>query len=151
MQTQLSIQLHNRKIFHHFLSKFTNEQLNCIPEGFNNNIIWNVAHTLVTHQSLVYRLSGLSMHIPEEWVALFAKGTKPTREITPNEVKEIDQAMFSTYELLVSDMESGVFKEFNPYTTSTTMQINNVETAQTFALFHDGLHTGSVLALAKLV
>ena len=50
MKTQLAIQLHNRKIFHHYLKHFSLEQLNAIPEGFNNNILWNIAHTMVTHQ-----------------------------------------------------------------------------------------------------
>jgi len=31
------------------------------------------------------------------------------------------------------------------------MELNDIGTAQTFVLFHDGLHIGSVLALAKLV
>ena len=44
MQTQLAIQLHSRKIFHYYLKQFTLDQLNTIPEGFNNNILWNIAH-----------------------------------------------------------------------------------------------------------
>lgn len=151
MQTQQAILLHNRKVFHHFLSRFTLEQLNTIPEGFNNNIIWNIAHSLVTQQLLMYKLSGLSLQIPEEWVSLFAKGTKPERDITADEVAAIDAALFSSYEQVVEDAKQGVFSSFRPYTTSTNMELNDIITAQTFVLFHDGLHIGTVLALAKLV
>ena len=62
MKTQLAIQLHNRKIFHHYLKHFSLEQLNAVPEGFNNNILWNIAHTMVTHQLLMYKRSGLAMN-----------------------------------------------------------------------------------------
>ena len=109
------------------------------------------SHSLVTQQLLMYKLSGLSLQIPEEWVSLFAKGTKPERDITAEEVAAIDAALFSTYEQVVEDTKQGVFSSFRPYTTSTNMELNDIITAQTFVLFHDGLHIGTVLALAKLV
>lgn len=151
MKTQLAIQLHNRKIFHHYLKQFSLEQLNSIPAGFNNNIIWNIAHTMVTHQLLVYKISGNEMHIPKEWVKLFAKGTKPERPITAEEVQAIDAALFSTYEQFEKDIAAGLFTDYTPYTTSTNMVLDSIETTQNFVLFHDGIHLGSVLALAKLV
>ena len=104
MEKLLAIQLHNRKIFHHYLKHFDLEQLNYIPDGFNNNILWNIAHTVVTQQLLVYKISGLDMHIPKEWIGLFAKGTKPERRFTTEEVAAIDTALFTTYEALEKDM-----------------------------------------------
>ena len=151
MKTQLSLQLHNRKIFHHYLKQYSLEQLNKVPEGFNNNIIWNIAHTMVTHQLLMYKVSGNQMHIPSEWVKLFSKGTKPERDITAEEVKAIDVALFSTLEQFEQDTASGLFTNYQPYTTSTNMLLDSVATTQSFLLFHDGIHLGSVLALAKLV
>jgi len=151
MKTQLSLQLHNRKIFHHYLKQYSLEQLNKVPKGFNNNIIWNIAHTMVTHQLLMYKISGNQMHIPSEWVKLFSKGTKPERDITAEEVKAIDAALFSTLEQFEQDIASGIFTNYQPYTTSTNMLLDSVATTQSFLLFHDGIHLGSVLALAKLV
>ena len=151
MKSLLAIQLHNRKIFHHYLKQYSLEQLNTIPAGFNNNILWNIAHTMVTHQLLLYKISGNQMQIPGEWVKLFAKGTKPERSYTAEEVKEIDAALFSTYEQFEKDLASGLFANYTPYTTSTNMVLDSVETTQSFLLFHDGIHLGSVLALAKLV
>ncbi len=151
MEKLLAIQLHNRKIFHHYLKEFSLEQLNTIPEGFNNNMVWNIAHTIVTQQLLLYKISGLEMHIPKEWIGLFSKGTRPERALTKGEVASIDKALFSTYEFLEQDLAKGVFKHYKPYTTSTGMVLDSVETTITFLQFHDGLHLGSVLALAKLV
>lgn len=151
METQLAIQLHNRKIFHYYLKQLSLDKLNKIPEGFNNNIIWNIAHTMVTHQLLMYKISGHQMHIPIEWVKLFAKDTKPERYFKADEVKLIDAALFSTYDQFEKDLANDLFNDFKPYQTSTNMVLDSVETTQSFLLFHDGIHLGSVLALAKLV
>jgi len=151
METQLAIQLHNRKIFHYYLKQLSLDKLNKIPEGFNNNIIWNIAHTVVTHQLLMYKISGHQMHIPIEWVKLFAKDTKPERYFKADEVKLIDAALFSTYDQFEKDLANDLFNDFKPYQTSTNMVLDSVETTQSFLLFHDGIHLGSVLALAKLV
>lgn len=151
MEKLLSIQLHNRKIFHYYLKQYSLEQLNKIPEGFNNNILWNIAHTMVTHQLLLYKNTGNELQIPAEWVKLFAKGSKPERDLTAQEVKAIDAALFSTYEQFEKDLANGLFKNHTPYTTSTNMVLDSVATTQSFLLFHDGIHLGSVLALAKLV
>ena len=151
MENLLSIQLHNRKIFHYYLKQYSLEQLNKIPEGFNNNILWNIAHTMVTHQLLFYKNTGNQLQIPTEWVALFDKGSRPERDMTAQEVKAIDAALFSTYEQFEKDLANGLFKSFSPYTTSTNMVLDSVATTQSFVLFHDGIHLGSVLALAKLV
>jgi hypothetical protein len=43
------------------------DQLNTIPEGYSNNLIWNIAH-IVVQQMLVYKLSGLPMMISDEMV-----------------------------------------------------------------------------------
>ena len=53
MKEHLSILAHNRVLYARFLKSFSLEQLNTVPKGFNNNIIWNVIHALVTQQSIM--------------------------------------------------------------------------------------------------
>ena len=42
------------------------EQLNHIPPGFNNNIIWNIAHLTATQQNMCYVRSGLEITIEDK-------------------------------------------------------------------------------------
>ena len=46
-----------RKHFVSLIENFSTEQLNKIPEGFSNNIIWNIVHCMVTQQGLIYGLA----------------------------------------------------------------------------------------------
>ena len=75
MKEHLSILAHNRAIYSRFLKNFSLEQLNTVPEGFNNNIIWNVAHALATQQSIMYTLSDLKPVVPQSWIDGYRKGT----------------------------------------------------------------------------
>lgn len=149
MDWTFDISLKNRAILKSFIESFSLEQLNKIPQGFNNNIIWNIAHTIVIQQMLVYRLSGLSTLISNEMIEMFKKGTKPERELTQNEVEEIKDLLFSTVEKTKEDYLNGVFKSYQSYTTSSNSNLTNVEEALGFNNFHEGIHLGYILALRK--
>lgn len=40
------------------IEQLPTEQLNKVPDGFNNNIIWNVAHLIASQQNLCYIKAG---------------------------------------------------------------------------------------------
>ena len=139
----------NRIIFKSFLEQFTLEQLNKVPEGFSNNIFWNIAHTVVTQQLLVYSLSEIPMLVSKELVLKYKKGTKTEHEATQEEVDEIKGLLFSTVEQTKVDYAAKIFKHYNTYTVSTKSTLTNVEDAITFNNFHEGIHLGYILALKK--
>jgi len=149
MQYAFDITLKNRKFLNSFLKSFSLEELNKIPEGFSNNIIWNIAHVVVTQQLLVYNLSGLPMMTNEEMVVKYRKGSKVEKDATQEEVNEIKELLFSTAKKMKDDYDTGVFKTYNSYTTSTNSAMTNVEEAIEFNNFHEGIHLGYILALKK--
>ncbi|MCB0460976.1 MAG: DinB family protein, partial [Flavobacteriaceae bacterium] len=57
MEKQVEILKANRKGILSLIEGLSIMQLNKIPQGFKNNIAWNVAHLLVTQQLLCYKLS----------------------------------------------------------------------------------------------
>ncbi|WP_347923470.1 DinB family protein [Pontimicrobium sp. SW4] len=149
MNYQFDITLKNRTILNSFFEKCSLEELNKVPEGFNNNIIWNLAHVIVTQQLLVYGLSGLPMMTNDDLVAKYRKGTKVEGNVTQKEVEEIKGLLFSTLKQTEEDYKKGVFKQYNTYTTSTNSTMTNVEEAIAFNNFHEGIHLGYILALKR--
>jgi hypothetical protein len=89
MQQTLDITRTSRTIVSQMLAGYTLDQLNTIPEGYSNNLIWNIAHIIVVQQMLVYKLSGLPMMISDEMVDKYKKRTKPEDIATQSEVDEI--------------------------------------------------------------
>ena len=150
MEKLFNITLQNRKILFKFLNNTPREQLLKIPDGFRNNIWWNIAHVIVTQQLLIYKLSGLPMKISDELVDKFKKGTVPDGTATDEEIEIMTGFLFSTIEWMQEDYENGLFKNYNEYATSVNITLSSVEDAIAFNLFHEGLHLGSILALLKI-
>ncbi|WP_339916092.1 DinB family protein [Yeosuana marina] len=150
MHFTLEVLSNTRRFFKKYLENLSLEDLNKIPEGFNNNIIWNVGHILVTQQLLVYKLSGLPMMVSDTLIAKYMKDTKPEGFINQQEVDEIKELLFSTIEKTKEDFNNGLFKNFKEYTVSTTGNtLTTIDEAFQFILFHEGMHLGYVMALLR--
>ncbi len=149
MDYAFDINLKTRAILSSFLENFSLEKLNKVPEGFSNNIFWNIAHVVVIQQLLVYNLSGLPMLINDAMVAKYKKGAKTENDVTQDEVNELKTLLFSTVEKTKEDYNNGLFKGYSSYTTSTNSTMVTVEEAIAFNNFHEGIHLGYILALKK--
>lgn len=126
-------------------------QLNRVPEGFNNSIIWNMAHVIVTQQLLMYGMSGLELPISTAIVGKFRKGTAPEHPATSEEIQEIHNLFAITLARAKTDYNSGLFTEYKSYQTSFGETLNTIEDAIRFNNVHEAMHLGYVKALAKLV
>ena len=134
------------------LSKgLTLEQLNKIPDGFANNLIWNMAHLVVTQRLLVYGLCSVDLGLDTEFVDRYRKGTKPEGDVSQKEVGDILELLNSEYEKLAADIKNDIFKSYKAYPTSYNFEITNFEEAVTFNNLHFGLHVSTMLKLRKLV
>lgn len=152
MHFTLQVLPNTRRFFKKYLDTVSLEDLNKIPAGFNNNIIWNIGHIVVTQQLLAYKLSGLPMMISDELVMKYRKDSKPETDVNQAEVDEIKALLFSTIEKTQEDFNNGVFKNYHEYTVSTTGNtLTNIDEALQFILFHEGMHLGYVMALIRAI
>ncbi|WP_010177217.1 DinB family protein [Aquimarina agarilytica] len=151
LKRALEITKVSRKVHFKILDHYTLEQLNFVPEGFKNNLFWNIAHIVVTQQLLVYRLSGLDTVVDEEWIELYRKGSSTKRDATEKELEELKVLLFATIDDTEKAIEEGLFKNYEAYMTSTGFELKNVNDAFEFNNFHEGIHLGYILALKKAI
>lgn len=151
MTTQFNILKKSRELVFKKIENLTNEQLHKVPEGFNNNIIWNVAHLVVTQQLLHYKLSGLQCLIPDELIEKFKKGTSPSETLNEEEVEEIKELLIGLPDTLEEDFNAGIFENYQVYPTSTGFVLTDIQNAIAFNNMHEGLHLGVIMSLTKLV
>ena len=115
MHFTLEVLSNTRKFYNKFLEKTSLDDLNKIPQGFNNNIIWNIGHIVVTQQLLAYKLSGLPMIVSDSMIAKYMKDTKPEGFVDQKEVDEIKQLLFSTIEKTKEDFTCDNWQELSEY------------------------------------
>jgi hypothetical protein len=151
MNATLELTRTSRLILSQILPNYTLAQLNKIPPGYSNNLIWNIAHVIVVQQMLVYGLSGLPMKISNEMVEKYKKGSKPEQDATQEEVDDIQSLLLTTIDQTAIDIENEVFKTFKEYPTSTGFTLKNAQDAMSFNNFHEGIHLGVIFSIRKFV
>ena len=93
------------------------DQLNKVPAGFNNNIIWNLGHLIAAQQGVCYARAGLKQPLDEQITAHYKPGTKPERSIDETEVQQIKQQLFSSLDKLQEDYDNTMFTNYTTFTT----------------------------------
>ncbi|PHS54281.1 MAG: damage-inducible protein DinB [Lutibacter sp.] len=151
MQQHFDTLKKSRQLTLKVINGLTIEQLNKIPEGFKNNIVWNVAHLVVTQQLLCYKLAGLDCLVSDEMIANFQKGTAPTDTISEPEFETIKEQFLQLPTKLKEDYSTNMFKNYSEYKTSVDVTLNSIEDGIIFNLYHEGIHLGIILQLVKFV
>ncbi len=151
MQKHFEILKLSRQYIFKNIESLSIEQFNKIPDGFKNNIVWNIAHLVVTQQLLCYKLSGLECAVSEEMIEKFQNGTAPSLPVSKEEFESISAQFLSLPEKLEQDFTKGIFKNYNEYTLSTQLTLNSIDDAIIFNTYHEGIHLGIILQLLKLV
>ena len=128
------------------------EQMNLVPEGFNNNILWNFGHIIVVQQGLCYGLAGLPQNVDRDLVGLFKKGSKPETFITADTFETLKSLSVSLIDTFEKDIENGIFPTvYHPFMTLLGVEIDSLEKAITFNAYHEGVHYGYSMSLKKAV
>ena len=151
MEKYFEIIAQTRANFVHLIDALSIEQVNKIPDGFNNNIVWNFAHTISAQQVLCYRLAGITPVVDENFIELFKKGTRPGEFIDQKKLNHIKKLSELTIEKLKLDVADNVFSNYTDYTTSYNVSLSSIEDAIKFVSVHEGLHYGYAMALKRLV
>ena len=133
------------------VAELTIDELNEIPQGFNNNIAWNLAHVVAAQQGLCYVRAGLQPWVNEGFVSAYRPGSKPEKKITIEELEEIKTLMSTSLDQLESDLQKGLWTQYPAWTTRYGNELASIDDAVTFLLFHEGLHVGYVMALKRVV
>lgn len=140
----------HRQIRHNLLNLLQEtplEELLIIPDGFNNNMFWNIAHCVATQQLLHYYLSGNDLRIDAtRWIDRYKKGTLPNFDVDEVEKEHLEHILIATSEVLVEDYDAGLFSDYKSYTTSFGLDLKNIQDAIIFNNIHEGMHLGYATA-----
>lgn len=130
------------------------QQFNFVPQGFNNNIIWNLGHLIAAVQNMCYVRSGQAIAVEEQYFLPFLPGTKPNSLIDGQEIAKIRALFISSINRLAADFDAGIFRDYRPSEKIPEIygvEVRNIDEALDFLLYHEGLHVGYVFSLKHAV
>ena len=140
-----------RRFLLEFIKDLDIDQLNKIPRGFNNNMIWNIAHLIAGQQGVCYIRAGLKTWVEEDFFNAYKPGTKPLSRMDEEQVEKIKELFFSTLDILEQDYQKALWNSYPAWTTRYGLEVKSIDDAMDFLLVHEGLHLGYVMALKKVV
>lgn len=151
MEKQFEIIKSVRKYLLGLIADLTVDELNEIPAGFNNNIIWNLAHIIASQQNVCYVRGGLDLKIDQNLFLAYKPETKPQAYVEMEKIAEIKELFLSTIDQLEADYYNNVFNDYNAWTNRYGVTHNTIEDTINFLIFHEGFHIGYITSLKRLV
>lgn len=131
------------------LADVTDEQANGVPDGFRNNIRWNLGHMYVDAYLWIYRLTGENDPRIQEWNTWFGYGTTPENftDATPGyeELKRLLMEQLADFQTRYASRLTDVYPptKFEEYTTIQDVFLR--------IAFHDGIHFQTILHLKRFL
>jgi hypothetical protein len=147
----LNTSLENRKVLQNYIDKLQLSDLFTIPDGFNNNIIWQIGHMICVQQQLVYGLSGLPLTVSTSFANKYGRGSFPKPKVQEEDLKEITSLLFTTVVRINEDLKKDVFKTFKTYKTLPGIVLSNVYEALEFNNFHDEIHLHRIKKIKEVL
>ncbi|GIP53825.1 DinB family protein [Paenibacillus vini] len=132
----------------------TEELADRIPEGFRNNIRWNLGHIYVVCERFAFKQLNLPQQLPNGFSEQFENGSSPLNWPASFQVPTLPEL-----ETLLKEQQERIRtalghrlqdKIVPPYTTSAGMVLETPEQFLSFNLYHEGMHL-SVIKLYKVI
>ncbi|MEK3732386.1 DinB family protein [Paenibacillus sp. FSL M8-0334] len=142
-------QLHTyRKVLLDVVEDVSEAEAEIVPDGFNNNIRWNLGHVLLDQYLWIRVLTKEDMPVPMSFNQWFGYGTNPSNftDETPS-FSELISLLQEQPRFIEQQYRDRLEEDFPP----TDMGMHTLEQVLVRTIFHEGLHMGALLAIKNQI
>ncbi|GED70534.1 hypothetical protein BRE01_42360 [Brevibacillus reuszeri] len=132
----------------HAIEGMTEEEVNLVPVGFNNGILWNLGHIYLDQYLWISHLTKEEISIPPGFHEWFAYGTKPADWQTPPPSLDTLRQLLANQPEQIRTMYGERLEEEFPATESGMHTISQVLVR---TIFHEGLHLAAITAIRRFL
>lgn len=137
------------------LDGVTEEMADQIPEGFRNNIRWNLGHIYLVLERFAFQFLNLPQELPTGFKERFERGSSPldTPDSVPVPTLEELKNLLHEQPIRIQAALTNRLQEqiAPPYTTSSGMTLERPEQFLSFGLYHEGMHLSTIKVYKKLL
>ena len=127
----------------------SDDQLTAVPEGFNNNILWNLGHLASSMASMTYPHAGLDNPLPESYGDLFKGGSSPSTWPEAPSTSEVVENFKKLTPQVTEDLMAGKFDSFKAFDLMPGFTMGSAEQVLGFHLMHSGMHMHAIGAIKR--
>ena len=147
MHADIDILRHTRRNMLAAIDGLTDTQLQHIPTGSKNNILWNIGHNIITQQLLCYHFSGNELPFLAEYAPLLRKASSPADWDHVPDINQLREIAISSVDRLEDDSTTDIFSDYQSYSTSYGVTLDSIDDAIRFNNVHEGVHLGIIFSL----
>jgi uncharacterized damage-inducible protein DinB len=118
------------------------------PVGFNNTIRWHAGHVLTVTEQTMFGYPKKSTHLPEQYLALFSRGTSPAD--WPEKVPELEEltANLKNQAERLQQIPADSLKETlkKPF-----RDLHTFGELANFVIFHEAFHLGQIHLMERVI
>ncbi|MCM3129671.1 MULTISPECIES: DinB family protein [unclassified Paenibacillus] len=124
------------------------EEAEIVPQGFNNNIRWNLGHVIIDQYLWLRVLTKEDPPVSMAFNEWFGYGTSPSQftDDTPS-LSELVTLLNEQPRFIQETYKDRMEEEFAP----TEMGMHTIEQVLIRTIFHEGLHVGAVTAIKRQI
>lgn len=126
----------------------TEEQVDLVPPGFNNNLRWNLGHLYLDQYLWLQHLTKEPVPVAEGFVEWFGFGTRPAGWQSPPPSLEVLKTLLREQPRRIRKLYGHRLEEEFPPTESG---MHTVAQVLVRTIFHEGLHLGTILAIRRSI
>lgn len=133
------------------LDATTDEMATVIPNGFKNNILWNLGHIYVSQDQLLYSFLGEQHTVPTHYVNLFRMNTSPADWTggIPS-LAELRVSLETQPERLIETFTGRLYERLEkPFKLGPENEFTTLAEMICFANFHEGIHQGVINSIKR--
>jgi uncharacterized damage-inducible protein DinB len=133
------------------VKELSESQADSVPEGFNNNIRWNLGHVYLVQERFAFGLTLEPMLVPDGFTELFGRDSKPSEwKVQPPTLPELIQ--------LLEDQTSRIEEKLNnrldeavvkPFAMPSGLTLKTIGEFLTFSMYHEGMHIQTIKMLKR--
>jgi len=130
------------------VEKVTDEQAEIIPDGFNNNIRWNLGHLYLDQFLWIEALTKEASPTSKQFNQCFGFGTTAANftEETPS-FKELKELLKAQPQEILEKYHKELDKEYSPI----DMGMHTIEQVLIRTIFHEGIHLQAINDLKRFI
>ena len=133
------------------VKEISESQADSVPEGFNNNIRWNLGHVYLVQEKFAFGFISEPMQIPEGFTELFGRDTKPSDwKVQPPTLPELIKLLEDQTSRIKEKLDNRLAEVVaNPFNMPSGLTLKTIGEFLIFSMYHEGQHVQTIKMLKK--